>query len=455
LEAGTVKPEMWMPASSLWTGLFNSHNDAAWRLGGKPFVRSPQVVAIWEPLARKLGWPDKPVSWSDLLTLGRTDAEYRYGHTNPDFSTSGLNAMIAEYATVAGHTPGGLTGAEVSSPQVMDGVRLQESHIVHYGDTADAFLDQMARYRTNYASWVITQETSLVGFAIKHPSLRPRLVAIYPRDGTYLADYPLVVVPAAAPWVSPLQHAAATRFSEWLRSHVTTADAAAEGYRAGDLNSPAVPPIDAAHGANPDPPALLPLPAPSVVSEIQRSWPVVRKPADVGLVVDRTCLLPDGGRQIQSGVATLLDGFSSRDRVGLWAAGSTAANPVAPALLGSSHTKLNAAVEALEPAPAGAVFDAIAAATDSIAALPGSGRNRGVIVMTDGRSDVSDTSLEQLVARLEQAGGPDRVRVFTVACSPNPDMQVLRRVAYASQGETFPWNLDDIGKVYRSLSAYY
>ncbi len=454
LAHGTTAADVWLPASSVWTGLLNHDAGATWAPPSPSLVHSPQVVAIWEPLAKRLGWPHRPVSWRDLLKLGATDPDYRYGHTNPDFSTSGLNAMIAEYAVATGHSPEGLTLADAADPAAMRAVSAQEDHIVHYGDTAASFLDQMARYRGKYASWVITQETSLVGFRQDHPALRPRLVAIYPSDGTYLADYPLVAMSEAAPGANELQRQAALAFRNWLPAHVSVSDAADHGYRSGPVNAAALPPIDAAHGADPAPPRLLPLPDPTVVSQVRRSWPLVRKPADVGLVVDRTCLAP-AGQQITSGVATLLKGFSSRDRVGLWAAGPSVTQPQPPVVLGATRARLLHSVAALEPAKAGAVFDAIATAHDAIAALPGSGRNRGVIVMTDGRSDVSRASVEALERHLQAAGNSDRVRVFTVACSATPDMQVLRRISYASQGEAFGATLADIGTAYRSLSAYY
>ncbi len=450
----TTSADVWLPASSAWTGLLNHDVSATWAPPSPSLVHSPQVVAIWEPLARRLGWPDRPVSWRDLLKLGATDPDYRYGHTNPDFSTSGLNAMIAEYAAVTGHSPGGLTAADTADPEVTQAVSTQEDHIVHYGDTAASFLDQMARYRGRYASWVITQETSLVGFRQDHPALRPRLVAIYPSDGTYLADYPLVAMAPAAPGVDELRRQAALVFQDWLPAHVSVSDAADHGYRSGPVNAPALPPIDHAHGADPAPPRLLPLPDPAVVSQIRHSWPMVRKPADVGLVVDRTCLSP-AGQQITSGVETLLNGFSSRDRVGLWAAGASVTEPQPPAVLGATRWQLLHSVAALEPSRAGAVFDAIATAHDAIAALPGSGRNQGVIVMTDGRSDVSRISVDALERQLQAGHDSERVRVFTVACSATPDMQVLRRISYASQGEAFAATLADIGTAYRSLSAYY
>ena len=302
----------------------------------------------------------------------------------------------------------------------MEAVSAQGDHIVHYGDTAASFLDQMARYRGRYASWVITQETSLVGF--RRTTGTPRLVVIYPSDGTYLADYPLVAMSMATPGVDEFQRQAALVFQNWLPAHVSAQDAANHGYRSGAVGTPALPPIDQAHGANPDPPALLPLPDPTVVSRIQRSWPLVRKPADVGLVVDAPVWAGRPADHLGCGNAPERV-FVARPG-GIGAAGVSVTQPQPPVVLGATRGRLLHSVAALEPSQAGAVFDAIATAHDAIAALPGSGRNQGVIVMTDGRSDVSRISVDALEQHLQTAGDSDRVRVFTVACSATPDMQV-------------------------------
>jgi len=67
--AGTIRPDIWSPAGSVWITLLND----AWRTkNGKDFVgsgatdalslvTSPVVIAMWQPLAEALGWPNKPL----------------------------------------------------------------------------------------------------------------------------------------------------------------------------------------------------------------------------------------------------------------------------------------------------------------------------------------------------------------------------------------------------------
>ena len=59
---------------------------------------------------------------------------FKYAHTNPDFSTSGLSAVVAEYYAATGKKEG-LTEADVPSSKARKIVRDIERSIVHDGDT--------------------------------------------------------------------------------------------------------------------------------------------------------------------------------------------------------------------------------------------------------------------------------------------------------------------------------
>ena len=68
LEAGTLQPIIWTPSSSLWGRLLTQTADVTWvpRENASLF-RTPLVIAMWEPQARALGWPKKPLGWADVL----------------------------------------------------------------------------------------------------------------------------------------------------------------------------------------------------------------------------------------------------------------------------------------------------------------------------------------------------------------------------------------------------
>jgi Ca-activated chloride channel family protein len=97
---GTLKPTIWSPAGSLWGGLLNYTLDQPITARtNDSIIRTPLIIAMWEPLARALGWPKKKLGFAEILKLateGKSWAAYgkptygafRLGHTNPAPSRS-------------------------------------------------------------------------------------------------------------------------------------------------------------------------------------------------------------------------------------------------------------------------------------------------------------------------------------------------------------------------------
>ena len=81
-----------------------------------------------------------------------------------------------------------------------------ERSIVHYGDTTLFVSDQMRARGPGYASAAAMEEVTLLDFNADRGT-QPRLVAIYPEEGTFYSDNPFIVLDAD--WVSPQQRRAA------------------------------------------------------------------------------------------------------------------------------------------------------------------------------------------------------------------------------------------------------
>jgi len=162
---GTFKPVAWSPASSLWGRLLNFEADKPYTPEEAPsIVRTPLVIAMWEPMARALGWPKKKLGFADVLKLSTSGkgwaafgkpefGAFKLVHTSPDFSTSGLSAVVAEYFAALGKKEG-LTEKDIANPKARKEVRDIERSIVHYGDTTLFISDQLKKEGPGYASAV-------------------------------------------------------------------------------------------------------------------------------------------------------------------------------------------------------------------------------------------------------------------------------------------------------------
>ena len=89
---------------------------------------TPLVIAMPKPMAEALGYPTKPLGFSDIIALANDPqgwaafghpewGPFRLGKTNPNFSTSGLNFTIAQYYAATGKTRD-LTLEDLASPDV-------------------------------------------------------------------------------------------------------------------------------------------------------------------------------------------------------------------------------------------------------------------------------------------------------------------------------------------------
>jgi Ca-activated chloride channel family protein len=466
---GTLKPTIWSPAGSLWGGLLNYETDQPITARtNDSIMRTPLTIAMWEPLARALGWPKKPLGFADVLRLATTNASwasygkptygsFRLGHTNPDFSTSGLEFVAAQYYSAAGKLSG-LTEAQVKSKAVRDKVAAIERSIVHYGDTTLFFADQLKKFGPTYASAVAMEETTLLDFNRTRPKGMPKLVAIYPREGTFVSDSPFMIL--NAPWVSAEQKAAAKDFHDWLLPKVTPQMAAKYGFRPGDPKLKPVAPITLANGADPtEPKHLLALPDPRVLARIKAAWHADRKPANIMLVVDVSGSMQADNKleQAKQGLQVFLKQLSPRDRVGLiyFDDGIHTGHPIAP--FKTDHAALKSLVGDLQPGGSTALYDAASAGYAAVDALKDDSRINAVVLLTDGQDTASKGSEAGLVARLKQRsqGEGRQIRLFTIAYGKDADGDVLTHIAEASGAEEFAGDPDKIDAVYLQISSFF
>jgi Ca-activated chloride channel homolog len=466
---GRLETVAWSPASSLWGRLLNFEADAQYVADDNPsIVRTPLVIAMWEPMAQALGYPRKSVGFSDIVDLSTSNQGWaRYGkpqygkfklvHTNPDFSTSGLSAVVAEYYSATGKKEG-LTEKDISGAGARKQVRDIERSIVHYGDTTLFIADQMRRKGPGYASAVAMEEATLLDFN-KNRGGQPKLIAIYPDEGTFYSDNPYIVLDA--PWVTPEKRDGAKAFQKFLAEEISPEVAARAGFRPADLRTKPVAPITKANGVDPaQPKRVLGLPSPPVMDRIRKAWREDRKPANVLLVLDTSGSMNDENRlkRAKEGLGAFLREVSPNDRVGLtiFSDQVQALVPIAP--VRQNKRRLQGTIRDLIADGGTAFHDATAEGVETVKRLNDKERINAVVMLTDGEDTDSSLSIDDVVRRLDAQGDSESaVRVFTIAFSASAvgAEEGLKRIAAASGGQSYQGSTEDIETVYRSISSFF
>jgi len=416
-------------------------------------------------MARALGWPRRHLGFEDVLRLARDPQGWgRYGHpeygsfklvhTNPDFSTSGLEAVVAEYYAATGKKEG-LRVGDVAGPARAK-VQAIERSIVHYGDTTLFIAEQMLQDGPGYASAAAMEEATLLDFNRRRRG-QPRLVALYPKEGTFFSDNPFIVL--QAPWVTGAEREAAAAFQRFLADRLSPQVAARGGFRPADLKTAPVAPISARFGADPrQPRRVLGLPEPRVLDRLEAAWRRDRKPANVLLVVDTSGSMGQENRlaRAKDGLRSFLAQVEPQDRLGLTAF-SDRVRPLVGVAAGTK-ARIASTLRGLFADGGTAVYDATADAVASVRSSADTSRINAVVVLTDGEDTDSSRTANQ-VAQILRAQGDSarRVRVFTIAYSADAagSADGLKLISAASGGKAYTGDTTDIETVYKSISSFF
>lgn len=484
------RPVIWSPASSAWGTVLNQRYEASNRTpianDATPFMLTPLVIAMPRPMAEALGWPNESLGWSDILGLARSAqgwgdfghpewGQFRLGKTNPNFSTSGLSALIAQTYAAAG-TTATLTAEALADPAVVQYGADVESAVVHYGDTTLTFMNNWYRadQRGNpyaYVSAAAVEEKSVIDYNTGNPDgvlsqgEQPRppripLVAIYPEEGTLYSDNPMIVLDAD--WVSDEQKAAAAKFVAYVQEPENQAKVLDFGFRPGNPDVAITDPVGTSNGVDPtQPQTLLEVPAPAVTVSILDAWANQRKSAQVTLVIDvsgsmgETADFDTGETKLdlaKRAAIDALDEFKDADNVGLRifttdldASGATFVDLIPPSRVGDVREQLATSIRNLVPLNGTPLYDVTRATYEQLAASYDPARINALVLLTDGVNDDGDQSdddaqLQALLQALKKGseGATSKpVRVFPIAYGEDADLPRLREIAEASNGAVY------------------
>lgn len=477
-------PTLWSPASSIWTERVATVAGANLVPNPVSFAQTPVVFAIPESMADALGYPDKPISLTDIETL-ISDPEgwgsvgkplwgsFKISKTNPNTSTTGLSTILMQSYEASGKTEN-LTVDDVNNAEEFS--KAFELGAIHYGDTTGKVLTNLYNESmegtsgSGYVSAIAVEETSLINYNLGNPSsdvipegtqLTPpyeKLVAVYPTGGSMWSDSPVTVL--NSPWVTADKKTAGEAFSKFLLTSEAQQILPDYGFRPVDTNIPLGDLFTEAYGIQPDQPTVsLPRPDVNVVSVAIDQWEQIRKPSAVLELIDISGSMRDpigDGRSkldgAVDGVESTVGHFRNTDLVGIWAfttnISSKYGDYVVPVRelkpLGSDKETLIDSVNDLKKAEMGGtpLYDSLSIAYDYMTENAEAGRINAIVVLSDGEDTDSTTSLNSLLAKINsqksETTDNNQVRIFPIIYGNFKDKDsALAQIAKATGGQVF------------------
>jgi Ca-activated chloride channel family protein len=468
--SGSLQAHLASPASGAFIKLGNA--ESRLKIGKDLIVStdnlvlSPVVIAMWKPMAEAIGWGKKPIGWSDILALARNEkgweaygypqwGKFKFGHTHPEYSNSGLISLFAEAYAGAGKTAG-LTLADLNKPQLKQSMAGVEQSVVHYGSSTGFFGRKMFANGPEYLSAAVLYE-SMVVESYSQNNLAFPIVAIYPKEGTFWSDHPVGVVERE--WVSPEHREAAKIYIQYLLARPQQLKAIEYGFRPALVDLPLAAPLDLAHGINPqEPKTTLEVPSADVINGILQLWRAEKKHSNIVLVLDTSGSMNEDSKiqNAREGAKQLVQLLDDGDTFSFLPFSSELHWAQRNASVKEERPRLNAQIDSLFAGGGTALYQAIDAAYQQLAmAPPGDSKIQAVVVLTDGEDTQSGMKLEELMERIRYNGETRAIHIFTIAYGKDARKDILQKIADSTQAKFYEGTPQNIVGVFRDISTFF
>jgi Ca-activated chloride channel homolog len=455
------------PASAAFIELYNARSEDKI---GKPLVGetqnlvlSPVIIAMWKPMAEALGWGKQPIGWAEILKMAQNPkgwgaygypqwGKFKFGHTHPQYSNSGLISLLAEAYAGAGKTRK-LKRKDVEKAKTRDYVQAIEQAVVHYGRSTGFFGRKMFANGPEFLSAVVLYENMVIE-SYKHRLPYP-IVAIYPKEGTFWSDHPIGIV--ERDWVTDEHKEAAQIYIDFLLDKQQQEKAMTYGFRPADLDIPLQAPFDAAHGVDPEQPqTVLKVPSAKVIEAIIALWKERKKPANIVLVLDISGSMNEHNKisYARDGALKLLSIMGDNDKLSLlvfnhqifWLARNLS--------LKTERQQAQKKIETLIAGGGTALYDATHQAHQYLSQNPQPDKISAIVVLSDGADGSSRVKLSPLLSQI-QLSETSSIRIFPIAYGKGAQMKILKQIADATQTKAYKGEVGEIEKIFQEISTFF
>ncbi len=359
-----------------------------------------------------------------------------YVHTAPTRSNSGLQTLVAQFASVSGKRSAELTAADVSAYQA-DIQKIQQK-ITRYGTSTSSLAKAMVQNGPFWASVGSVYESSVIAANTDLPPGSAKYIAVYP-PATFTSNMRGILL--QAPWVDEQEDAAANQFLDYLQQPETQALATELGLRPGIPGVPLSNKFSPEFGVEADasydsyrPPEA------AVVDEMITAWAdFAKKPSLVVIVVDSSGSM-EGNKlpAVQSTLQTYIETLGPNDQVALVDFDEEIRPPVLVDGTPEGRQRGYDFINNLQALGGTRLYDASLDARDWLLANLRADAINAVLVLTDGEDSGSEVPLDALLANLQESdfSTDERIAFFTIGYGEegdfNPD--ILNQISEQTGG---------------------
>ncbi|MCO1598189.1 substrate-binding and VWA domain-containing protein [Micromonospora sp. RHAY321] len=447
-----VTPDVWVPDSSMWLLRLKKEATAFAPTNGASIARSPIVVAMPEPVAARLGWPNTKFTWTDLLKQVNSSKPLRTGIVEPTRDAAGLSGLLS--LTTAASAAGG--DAQRNTVGALRALATGRSSLRN---------DLLARFPTakdptSIASGLgaaALSEEDVMAYNSKEPPVK--LAALYMEPAPMPLDYPYAVLPG----IEPSKASAARVLFELLTTPTFRNRLAAQSLRAPDGNwgsgfkAPQGAPSPA--GGASTAPATGGTAAggldPAAIQRVVTSWSVATQSGRMLCVIDVSGSMKDEvpSANNRSREEVTVDAarrglglFDDSWSIGLWTFSTKLVGNrdyrelVGIGPLSGQRAQLEAALGTIKPSSGDTgLYDTMLAAYKTVQADWQPGRVNSVVLFTDGKNeDDNGINQAQLLAELKRLADPDRpVQVVMIGIGEGVSKAELESITKVTGGGSF------------------
>ncbi len=453
-------PDVWVPASSVWLRAAAASPVVERMIPDRQpsLARTPTVIAMPKDMATAIGnageydWPTLIANAKDAQFWSKHGkpqwGPFRFSMSQPDLSTAGLLSLMA----IADASDDGTVDA-TEQPNIFTLKQEMHGYVADTGDvlTALAAADaKSAAAALAYTSAFPALEQDVIKYNRTGP--HEPLVALYPRSGTYDADYPYLILNSPS-WSrgSTSGTIAAGAFLRYARGADGRAAFMAAGFR--DPNRVGSKDMTPANGVVQ---TVTPLPrvvlVPDSVEQTLTDWTAVTRETNMLLVLDVSGSMKDK----VAGSTTRLDlakaaaiaavrKFDGQARLGLWVFstgrdGSKPFKEVVPlGALGDAmpdgKTRQQDMLTKIGKLTAGGdtgLYDTAAAAQADVATHFLANATNLVVLMTDGKDSTGDPLAPLLTTLQRNHGSKTPVPIVTIGIGAGADFGTLEQISRLS-----------------------